>query len=264
MPSPFLTFAKSIARSVGKKLLENFGKTPPLTRGSPKEVKSFFDTLADTMIKEGLEREYPDHSYLTEESGMRDKHSDYLWIIDPLDGTSNFVNGNPFFAISIALFHRGEPVMGLIEAPMLGETYSAEFEKGASVEPNRQGQPNAQPFRAEVSSTSDLSKAYLVFCEGGVGNKKRVLETIDRWYTNVKDMRKLGSAALELAWVGVGRADAYVTHAISLWDIAAGAIFVKEAGGKLLNFEGKEYDWKEILNSKTLNLIATNGKLQLR
>jgi len=255
----FLEFAIATAEKAGKKLMQHFGESPPITRGTAKEVKSLLDETADEIIKGEIERCFPEHSYLTEESGMIDKQSDYLWIIDPVDGTGNYVNHNPFFAISIALWKAGEPLVAVIEAPALQERYTAEQGKGAFLSNTltREQKP------AQVSETNDISKAYLTFCEGGTPDRNTVVATIQKYYPLVKDMRKLGSAALECAWVGCGRADAYISHDISLWDIAAGVLFVSEAGGKILKFDGSEWNWKELSQQEDLNIIVNNQQLPL-
>lgn len=218
-----------------------------------------FDDIADEIIKQELETHFPTQSYLTEETGMVDKGSEELWIIDPLDGTGNYVNSNPFFAVSIALWKNNEPVLCIIEAPELGERYIAERGKGAQMIKIN----SKKIITTTISTTTTLAQAYLVYCEGGVVNRNEVLPLLINNFPQVKDMRKLGSAALELAWVGTGRADAYLTQDISLWDIAAGVLFVTESGGKITDLKNQPLSWQDIAKNKEVSLIASNGHLKL-
>ncbi|HET7289529.1 MAG TPA: inositol monophosphatase family protein, partial [Thermodesulfobacteriota bacterium] len=117
--------AVKIAGKAGKMLLGSFRKERPVERGTVKEVKLVYDLVADSIIRKEIESRFPGHSYVTEETGFVDKESDYLWIIDPLDGTSNFADQNPMFAVSISLWHGGEPLLGVIEAPMMMERFAA-------------------------------------------------------------------------------------------------------------------------------------------
>ena len=234
-----------------------FRKKESVVPGAPSGIKTFYDDIADDIIKELIEKHFPTHSYLTEETGLVDKQSDYLWIIDPLDGTSNFVNHNPFFSISIALWHKSSPLLGVIEVPILRETFVATAGKGAFHYDGKRKK------RTRVSTISSLSKSYLIFCEGGEKNKSRIVKIFRNLYPRTRELRKLGSAAIELAWVALGRSEGYITTQTHLWDIAAGVLFVKEAGGHLLHFDGTRYKWEEFLKSKKFDLAATNGKIKL-
>jgi myo-inositol-1(or 4)-monophosphatase len=254
----FLYFALKIGENASRELYKKFKKEAPLARGTSKEVKSIYDKVSDRIIISSLEKNFPSHSYLTEETGFVDKKSDYLWIIDPLDGTGNFTNHNPFFAVSIALWKKGKPLLGVIEAPALGERFVALYKKGAFY----YDLIRKRKFKTKVSKVKETQLSYLVYCEGGEKNKLKVLKIINKYFPKVKEMRKLGSAALELVWVGTGRAEGYLTPKISFWDIAAGILFVKEAGGKLYHFDGKPYQWQDFKNiNQTFNLFATNGKI---
>ena len=248
-----------IAEKAGKALLKEFRRDDSSIRGTSKGIKTLFDLLADKIIKREIEKNFPEHSYLTEETGLIDKKSDYLWIIDPLDGTSNFVNHNPFFSVSISLWYKGKPIFGVIEAPALEERYVAILGKGAWVYDLMRNKKR----KALVSDVKDLKNSYWVFCEGGEKRRKRIANIFYSAYPKVKEYRKIGSAAIELAWVGTGRADGYVTTKISIWDLAAGMLFVAEAGGKNLHFNGSLYEWKEFLSKEGFDFIATNGKIKL-
>jgi myo-inositol-1(or 4)-monophosphatase len=255
----FLTFASEISSETGKMLLKHFREKNYFKRGTSKEIKSFFDTKADKMITNALKKTFPSHSYLSEETGLTKKDSNYLWIIDPIDGTSNYVNANPFFSISISLWINNKPYLGIIEAPMLKETFITSITKGAWFKDNLLNKKK----KAKTSLVNKLGSSYGLYCEGGQLNKNKSLKTINQFYPKVKDLRKFGSAALELAYVGIGRAEVYIAPKTRIWDIAAGILFVHQANGILTDFNIKKYKWAEFLNKKYLNLIASNGKLKI-
>lgn len=254
-----LNFALKAAEKAGRALYHTFRVDEPIIRGSSKEIKTIYDKLTDSIIKKALEKKFPEHSYLTEETGLVDKGGDYLWVIDPLDGTGNFVNHNPLFSVSIALWYKNKPILGVIEVPMLREKFWATLGGGAwhfDILTKRKK-------LARVSSLKDISKSYIIYCEGNEKRKERLVNLFSQNYKKAKEVRKIGSAAIELAWIGLGRAEAYYTTKISFWDIAAGLLFVKEAGGKLLHFNGQPYRWSDFTPQKQFDLLATNGKIKL-
>lgn len=223
-------FAVRTALKAGRFLLRNFKKDASLLRerGVAKEITTRFDEESDALIRREIERVFPHHNLLTEENGFTDKRSEWTWIIDSLDGTGNYAVGNPFFAVSIALAKNNELVLGVVNAPFLKELFVAEKGKGAFLNGKR----------IHVSKTSELEKSYVVACEGGEKTNARIARINAALHPRVKDLRKLGSAALEGAWVACGRADAYVTTQICVWDVAAAVLLVKEAGGKVTDFNG--------------------------
>lgn len=240
-------FIQQIGKRAGEMLLNNFKfKAGELRkRSSSKGVHTKQDFSVEDYLVSAIKKKYPSHSILGEERGEHKKQSEFFWIIDPLDGTSNFVNHNPLFAVSIALLKNNQPYLGLINAPFLKEIYFAKKGKGAF----RNGQ------RMKISRISDFKKSYLCFCEGGEDNKKRTVKIFQAIYPQVLEARKLGSAALECAWVASGRVEGYFSTKISPWDVAAGVLLVQEAGGKVTNFQGQS--WQPIKN----DFIASNGKI---
>ncbi len=252
-----LTFAKKLAHDAGVLLADAYAAQPVASavRTSPKEMKLAEDKTIDKWLVQKIQEQYPDHDILTEESGSVDSihelnrrkdNQHVLWVIDPIDGSVNFSNNNPFFAISLAIMIDGELIIGAIEAPLLQEQYVAVRGQGATV--------NEQPLH--VSKIKELQDAYLVSCDGGVTDRTVAFSTMIRaYYDQVKDYRKLGSAALECAWVATGRADAYVTMAIDSWDVAAGILLVQEAGGKVTTFDGSDWELKQS------DVICSNGLL---
>lgn len=255
----FEKFAIETAKKAGELLNDNFKKNGALLRATSKGAKSIYDKLVDEVIIKSIEKNLPAHSYVTEENGSVDKGGDYLWIIDPVDGTSNFENHNPFFSVSIALMYKNKPLLGVIEAPALGERYVAILGKGAYIEDFNKKIKK----KAKVSDVNKIGSSYWVFCEGGAKRPERTVKLFKAIRPKTKEFRKLGSAALELAWVGAGRAEGYITTGISLWDIAAGMLFVSEAGGRISRFNGEKYEWKDFNHNNSYDIVATNGKLKI-
>ena len=239
-------FIIELSKKAGKFLLENFRKDSDLfrLRGTTKEIVTKYDKASDKMLVDALSKKFPDYNLLTEESGFRDKKSDFTWIVDSLDGSSNFAVGNPFFAVSIALVHHNKPILGVAYAPFLKELFVAEEGSGALL--------NSKAIH--VSYIDQLDKSYFVWCEatGGHLRMSRINANIQ---PKVKDLRKLGAGSLECAWVACGRADAFVVTQVEPWDVVTGTVLVSEAGGKVTDFKGNA--WKP----KRSDVVFSNGKI---
>ena len=240
-------YAVELTKKAGTILLQGFKSLAFIKNESkdPRHLVTKFDLESEKIIIGGIKRKYPHHNILSEEAGIINKGSYYTWIVDPLDGTGNFTKKNPFFSISIALQYKKEIILGVVYAPALGELYSGEKGKGAFLN-------NTQ---ITVSSTKELNRSSIVSCEGSDRNIMRCVKLFRGIRPFVLDMRKLGSAAIESAWVACGRAEAYVVTKINPWDIAAGVILVKEAGGNVTDFKGRSW------NLNKSDLILSNGKL---
>lgn len=197
-------------------------------RGLTKEITSSLDNEADKIIIELISERHPGHNLLTEETGKIDNGSPYTWVIDPLDGSSNYVNHNPFFAVSVCLAYEDTPITGVIFAPFIEELAVARKGHGCTL--------NGRQL--QVSKTASISKAYAVGCPGGDLNNRRFAMMSYALNDSIKDFRKMGSAAIEAYNVACGRVDAFCTLNISPWDIAAGAVIVEEAGGRVSDFNG--------------------------
>jgi myo-inositol-1(or 4)-monophosphatase len=236
---------KSFTRKAGMLLLKEFRKKQNTGRFYVKEAKSIYDKSSELLIKKLIWQRYPEHSILAEETGYVERGPEYLWIVDPLDGTSNFINGNPFFAVSIALQIKGKLEYSAIYAPFLKEFFFAARNKGAFLNGRR----------ITVSNVSDLKRSYIVCCEGSIKNRYKIAKIWHTLILNSIDLRKLGSAALECAFVASSRADAFITTGIPAYDVAAGVLLVEEAKGKVSDFRGNP--WKP----KKTNFIASNGKI---
>lgn len=214
-------------------------------RSLSKEITSSNDHEADEIIIDLISKKCPKHNILTEESSFVDNSSPYTWIIDPLDGSGNFVNHNPFFAVSICLAYENEPVTGVIFAPFLEEILVARRGNGCTINGRR----------TSVSDTSALGSTYIVGCPGGDPNNQRFAKLGYTLHKNNKDFRKIGSAAIEAYMVATGRVDGFVTLNISPWDVAAGVLCVQESGGQTSDFAGKPWALKKS------DLLISNGKL---
>ncbi len=238
---------ENLSKVAGKFLLDHFGKDLQLVelRSSVKEAITTYDKMADELIVQRIKKAYPDHSLLTEESGLLKGDPDWLWIVDSLDGTSDFANLNPLFSVCIALMHKGELVLGAIYAPAINEFYLAEKGKGAYFNQRR----------IHVSEISLLGQSYLFYCEGGEKDRARTGRILNQIYPQVMDLRKLGSAGLETAWVAAGKGEAYFTTNIEPWDVAPGVLLVQEAGGEVTDFEGNQ--WR----LERSDLLFSNGRV---
>lgn len=240
-------FLSNLTKEAGDKLLEFYRQDSSLIgmRATTKEAATKYDKILDEFIVGKIKNEYPDHSILSEEGGLKEGNSDYKWIIDSLDGTSNFANHNPLWSVCVALMKGGEVIIGAVYAPAIDEFYLAEKGKGAFL--------NGKQIK--VSDIADFSKSYLVFCEGGEKDRDRQIKIIQSMYAKVTDARKIGSAGIETSWVACGKADAYFTTKISPWDVAPGVLLVQEAGGNVSDF--KDNAW---LAEKS-DLVFSNGKI---
>lgn len=246
----YLEFAVELATRAGDALAAHFRKDRELLglRRTVKGITTKYDEESDRMIIKAISEKYPSYNIWTEESGVTNRGSEYTWIVDPLDGTVNFASCNPLFCVTIALLRKGEPILGVTYAPVIDELFAAERGRGAFL--NRE--------EISVSAAEKLKECYVYFCEGGDRNRLRTGEINGAVYPQVKDLRKLGSAGLEAAWIACGRGDAYVTTKIEPWDIAAGVLLVREAGGKVTDFSGRA--WKP----ERSDLVFSNGRIHER
>lgn len=218
------------------------------TKSSHTDLVSEVDREAERVIVEGIRAVRPDDAILGEEGGAHEGTSGVRWIIDPLDGTTNYTHGLPFFCVTIGVEHRGEIVAGAVFDPVAGEMFTATKGGGAFL--------NGLPIR--VSSSAALIESLLVtgFPYNVKENPGRVTERFVAFLPLAQGVRRLGSAALDLAYVACGRLDGYWEVFLHPWDKAAGVLLVKEAGGTVTNFTGDERD---IIHDP--NTLATNGRI---
>jgi len=242
-----IDFIENLAKQAGDVLLSHFQEDQQLLklRSSVKEAVTRYDKMVDELIIQEIRRRYPDHSLLTEESGLLEGDPDWLWIVDSLDGTGNFADSNHLFSVCLAVTHKGELALGAIYAPAINELYLAEKGHGAYLNQRR----------IHVSETSHLGQSYLFYCEGGERDRTRTGALFSRVYPEVTDLRKLGSAGLETAWVAAAKGEAYFTTKIEPWDVAPGVLLVEEAGGKVTDFNGNPWQ------PETSDLVFSNGRV---
>lgn len=216
-------------------------------KGSPTNLVTEMDRRAETMIVERLTAAFPDDAILAEEGGERAGRSGRRWIVDPLDGTTNYAHGVPVFAVSIALEVAGRVRLGVVYDPNDDELYVAERGRGATV--------NDQPLA--VSSATTLDESLLV-----TGFPYNIRETPDNnlvqyaaFSLRSRGVRRFGSAVMDLAWIAAGRLDGYWELSLGTWDVAAGALLVEEAGGRVTDIDGRP------LSLAAPSVVATNGRI---
>lgn len=226
---------EKICNKVSKVIIRDFGEIEKLqvSRKGPGDFVTKTDKKVEKIIIEELEKARPKYGFIAEESGERKNESEFNWVIDPIDGTSNFMHGIPHFAISIALEKNGEVISGIVCDPIKNETFYAEKGRGAYLN-NR---------RIRVSSRKSLDEVIGLYgCPPILkidGNK--FLDQIKKASSQIHKLRNYGSAALDFAYVAAGRADfAWYDH-LNYWDYAAGKIILLEAGGTITDFAGKSF-----------------------
>ena len=237
-------------RKASKTLIRDFGEIENLqvSLKGPGDFVTNCDKKIEKILIDELLKARPSYSILSEEIGEINNDDSFKWIIDPIDGTSNFLHGIPHFAISIGLEHNKEIICGIIYDPIKDEMFTAEKGNGSYL--NNQ--------RMRVSSRSKLEDC-IIFTGGPKREaKNRELALKEYYKFSIKvltPIRKLGSASLDMAYVAAGRCDGFWQRNLNYWDIAAGIILVKEAGGFVTDFNGEN----EYIQNKTI--LATNAKI---
>ncbi len=236
-------------RQAGKLLMQKFTtlNRAVVREKSQHEVVTPADLASEKIILSSLKKNFPHHHILSEEAGLiAHGSSEYLWIVDPLDGTTNFSMGNPLFSISIALAKNNQIILGVIYIPFLNELYLAE-----------KGQPSKlNNKKIKVSSVNQIKHALLTFCHGNnLTSIKQATHIHYHFKTAAKDIRQIGSAAIELCWVARGKTEAIIIPGAHPWDVAAGSLIVRQAGGIVTDMLG--HDW----TPKSKGIIATNKKI---
>ena len=243
----FLDVATESVLAAGAVLTERWGKLNNIQeKGRPGDLVTEADKLAEAEVLKVINRHLPDHQILAEESGaLGNSKSEYLWAIDPLDGTTNYAHGFPIAATSVGLLIDGIPSVGAVYNPFSNELFRAAKGLGATC--------NRRPI--QVSRTAELSKSLLIT---GFAYDRR--ETTDNNYAEfchlthlTQGVRRLGCASMDLAGVACGRLDGYWERGIQPWDMAAGIVILEEAGGKVTAYDGSPLD----IDSG--RILATNG-----
>ena len=244
-----LNIMEKACKKASKLLIRDFGEVEKLqvSKKGPGDFVTNSDKRTEKIIINELSLARPDYSFLAEESGASGKSTEFKWIIDPIDGTTNFLHGVPYFAISIGLEKNKEIICGMIFNPITNEMFYAEKGKGAYLNNSR----------IRVSSRKNIDECVLL--TGGpilsYKNKEIFFKEYESVSRKVAATRKFGSSALDLAYLASGRCDGVWERNLNYWDIAAGIIIVKEAGGTVSDFKGGD---KYI---EDRNLLATNSKM---
>jgi myo-inositol-1(or 4)-monophosphatase len=228
--SELLTVATEAALQAGALLKQGFGTLFEISsKDGHHNLVTTYDRLAESAIYQTVLRRFPTHGFLGEESGQQ-KTGDILWIVDPLDGTVNFAHNVPLFSVSIAVVVKNKVAAAVIYQPMTSELFWAEEGKGSYL--------NGKPLK--VSTQTKLEDAYLAtgFPYNVKDDPLHCVETFDRLTRLGIPIRRLGSAAIDLAYVAAGRFDAYWEVSLQPWDVAAGLLIVHEAGGTVTRYDG--------------------------
>lgn len=241
-----LEVAVAAARAAGEILRANFGGEQAVRYKGEVDLVTEVDEQAEGKIGWMLREAFPDYGILAEEGGALPGGGEYRWTVDPLDGTVNYAHGLPVFCVSIALEKAGELVLGVVHDPMREETFVAERGGGATL--------NGRPIR--VSGTDELIRALVA--TGFPYDRDTMpaaLDLFSRFAVLTQGMRRLGSAALDICYVAAGRIDGYYERGVRPWDVAAGTLILREAGGMVTNFRGEQFDLEG------LEIVASNTAL---
>ena len=254
-----LDAAVAAAHAGGRIVLESFGqRARDVVEKGPGDWVSAADTASERAVREVLVAAAPDLPVFGEEEGG--ERAAVGWLVDPLDGTANFLHGLPVVGVSVALVADGAPVVGVVHAPMLGDTFSATAGKGA--------EHNGEPIEV---STRTVAQA---ICATGFPFRKKserlgeYFPVFERALLTFEDLRRAGAASLDLAWTGAGVFDGYFEQALGPWDVAAGALVVREAGGVVTDWAGDDTAWltsgdvvaaPPAIHERLLALIAGGG-----
>ncbi|RJQ33656.1 inositol monophosphatase [Candidatus Parcubacteria bacterium] len=243
-----LKISQQAARKAGHFLKKEFflwdSKKINYKKGN--ERVTWCDKGAEKIILQILNKNFPSYSRLSEESGSKDRDSDYIWIIDPLDGTTNFTVHHPLFSVSIALLYKNNLVLGLTYSPITDEMYWATKNQGAY----KDGQ------KIKVSNVSDFKKSVVTYCHGsGPNNRKKAHKLYEHFHNICHHCRHFGSTSMELAMLASGDTEAFMVSGARLWDVAAGIILAQEAGAKVSDWQGQKW------NIESKSILVGNKKI---
>lgn len=251
-----LDTAVTIAREAGELLVEGFDKKKEVVRKSTAvDWVTQYDTAAETLIVSRLREKFPEHGLLGEEGSDFAGNGRFQWIVDPLDGTNNFAHGFPIFCVSIALWEGQTPRVGVVYDPLRDECFTAAAGQGAWL--TRRG----KAMKLSVTETDDLASSLIAtgFPYDRVkqqnGRVTNVAES-EAFLRQVQGLRRAGSAALDICYVGAGRLDGYWEYKLHPWDVAAAVLIAQEAGGTISWIDGSPFRL-----GKQVAMIASNGRI---
>lgn len=241
----FLEVAVDAAHEAGALLRGHTGRTPPYElKSSHQDLVTESDRVAEARILARIREAFPDHAILSEERPEERSRSPFRWVIDPIDGTTNYAHGVPFYSISIALERDDALIAGVVYDPDRGELFAALGGRGATL--------NGHPIA--VSAEAELKRGVLATGFPHVAELRELnLRYFERLIPAAQGLRRLGSAALSLAYVACGRLDGYWDLDLNRWDLAAGVLLVSEAGGRVSDLDGRD------LAPDGRRLVASNG-----
>ena len=226
-------FAVDTARRAGALLRDNIGRIGKIEFKGAVDIVTDVDRKSEALIIDAVKKTFPGHGILAEESPEQKQDSPFKWIIDPLDGTTNYSHGFPFFCVSIGLEVSGEVAFGVVYDPMMDELFTAEKSKGASLNGKK----------IAVSAIGELGKSLLAtgFPYDLRSSKDNNLDHFSEFSLKAQAIRRAGSAALDLCYIASGRFDGYWEMKLKPWDTAAGSLVVRESGGAVTDFSGKPF-----------------------
>ncbi len=244
-----LNFAIETARDAGRVLLEKFGRIETVTKKGDINLVTEADLASEALIVERIRSHFPRHAILAEEAGnavVTGENGGHKWIIDPLDGTTNYAHGYPCFCVTIALEHEGEIVLGVTYDPTRDELFTAEKGRGATL--------NGKPIR--VSRTDELGNSLLVTgFPYDIKHREQFARHLTEFLLSSRGVRRDGSAAIDLAYVACGRFDGFWEEGLNPWDVAAGKLLIEEAGGTVSYYDGSPF------SIYTPPIVASNGTI---
>ncbi len=246
---PLLNIAVRAARQAGDIIARSMDQVDSLTitTKAQNDYVSMVDLKAEQAIINTIRKAYPEHAILAEESGASGGNEEYQWVIDPLDGTTNFLHGFPQFAVSIALKHKGRLEHAVVYDPVRQDLFTASRGGGAQLNSRRIRVTNIKSLKGSLMGTG--------FPFRHEQHIEAYLKSFNAVFTEVADIRRAGAASLDLAYVAAGKLDGFWELGLNEWDMAAGALLIREAGGLVSDFGGGE-DYLE-----TGNIVAGNPKL---
>lgn len=241
-----LDTAIKAAQTAGQLIKDNFKTDTSQSYKNSSQIVTKTDLAAEKAIIDIIQAKYPDHSFFSEEAGAIDNNSEYTWVIDPLDGTTNFVHHLKFFCVSIALVRKNTIQLGVVFSPLTNELFTAQIDKPSQL--------NNQPI--QVSKLQDINKAVVFIGRNSLPEKTNRLGSSIFYHTaqNTRTQRILGSAALEICYTACGRFDAQIINNCNFYDAAAGAIIAQQAGATVTDFSGQP--WQPPVDGSQDLLIA--------
>ncbi len=244
---PIIKTATAATQKGSEILRSYFAKQFEIRKKGIKDLVTQADIESEAAIIQVIQERFPDHTTLAEESGLSRKISEYRWVIDPLDGTTNFAHGLPLFAVSIAFQHQGVTQLGMVANPISGETFSAITGQGAYL----------NGVKITVSDTPQIADSLLVtgFPYDINQNLGQLLPRFNRILLAAQAVRRLGAAALDLCFVACGRFDGFWEERLKPWDTAAGELIAREAGARVTNFDNQSFQLDH------LEIAATNAHI---